>query len=226
MRVIEGPMTPYHLRRLVRSILLETTGDSHPAEELPYTTDAEESIPPAPPFLPPIPKEISPDEAQRRGANLKIWFGDSKIRRADGSPLRMYHGTNAGFTAFKVSPGGMYGPGIYFTDSLDIANNYAQSTGGYGRQESLDDPWQPTPNVMPVYLRIIRPYVIDARKNTSSFIGDIARSHGYDGIVVRAPGRPFMIVVAFSPNQVKSATGNVGDFNWRQDDIALEEDDG
>ena len=222
-------MTPYHLRRLVRSILLETADDSNPAEELPYTEYTETGFPTAPPFLPPVPQAPVPDaesETRRRKSNLMMWFGDSKIRRADGSPLHMYHGTNAGFTTFKVAPGGMYGPGIYFTDSPDIANNYTQSTGGYGRQESLDDPWQPTPNVMPVYLRITRPYVIDARNNTSSFIGELARGHGYDGIVVRAPGRPFMIVAAFSPNQVKSATGNVGDFNWRYDDIALEEDDG
>ncbi len=225
MRVIEGPMTPYRLRRLVRSILLETADDSNPAEELPYTTDTEESIPPAPPFLPPIPKSINSDEAQRRGANLSIWFGDSKIRRADGKPLRMYHGTNASFTSFKVSPGGMFGPGIYFTDNIDVANNYTTSVGDYGRRPGLGDDWEPTPNVIPVYLRVVRPYVIDVTSYNLDAVG-IAKHYGYDGVVVRGPGHPFMIVVVWDPRQIKSAVGNEGDFDWKQDDIALEEDDG
>jgi len=218
-------ITQQQLRRLVRSILLETAGDPNPAEELPYTTGTEESVPPPPPFLPPLPKTTSSDEVQRRGANLKIWFGGSRIRRSDGSPLRMYHGTNAEFTTFKVSPGGMYGPGIYFTDNIDVANNYTTSVGGYGRQETAGDAWVPRPNVIPVYLRVVRPYVIDVNSYNPDAVA-IAKYYGYDGLVVRGPGHPFMIVVVWDPRQIKSAVGNAGDFDWKQDDMTLEEQDG
>lgn len=41
---------------------------------------------------------ISPEE---REANLRNWFGDSKVVDADGKPLVVYHGTNSDFDQFK-----------------------------------------------------------------------------------------------------------------------------
>jgi hypothetical protein len=214
------------IRRLVRQFLLESAPDGASPEELDLTDTRTEAPKPPPPFFTPIPKELNPDEGARRKTNLMIWFGGSKIRQRDGAPLRMFHGTNAAFTSFKVAPGGLFGPGIYFTDDPEVANRYTVDVGGYGRRaDDLMSDWQATPNVIPAYLRVLRPYVIPIEAYPNSNLSNSVKAEGYDGIVVRSPSRPFSIVVVFDPRQVKSALGNVGDFDWRQEDITLEEDD-
>jgi len=184
-------------------------------EELDYSEGlGDDQPPPAPPFLTPLPKDFP----GREKANLSIWFGDSKIRNKSGAPLRMFHGTNADFSAFRVAPGGMYGAGIYFTDDPDMASNYAKNPGAFGK--SIED-LTTTPNVMPVYLRVIRPLVVPGGYPNDS-LSFMARSAGYDGIVIRNPGHPFHVVVVFDPRQVKSASGNVGDYDWRSEDVTTE----
>ena len=224
-------MSPKPLRHLIRAILAESQDDANPPYELPYTYPGEAGDLPPPPGGPPVSRETQPDDLQRRGANLLSWFGDSKIRNADGSPLRMYHGASSGFTTFKAGKTGMFGPGIYFTDEPAFANRYAGLVRGPPRGERSDEP-MPTPNVMPVYLRVVRPYVINPQPDTieedleNSGAMWRAKKLGYDGIIAREPGQPFHQVVVWDPRQIKSAVGNAGDFDWRQEDITLEEGDG
>ena len=199
--------TQSHLRKIIREEAEEVEG-----EELDNAEELGEERPPPPP---PLPKQF----AGKDQSNLQIWFQGSKIRKKDGSPLRVFHGTNAEFTSFRVAPGGLYGPGIYFTDDPEVANNYTNATGAYGkRSEELDL----KPNVIPVYLRVIRPLVISSGGGGSPDLSTVAKGHGYDGIVVKSPGHPFHIIVVFDPRQVKSATGNTGDYDWSSEDITLE----
>lgn len=193
--------------------------DPMTGEELDYaeTMGDEQPIPP-PPHLPPLPRGFP----GREKANLGIWFGDSKIRNKDGTPTRMFHGTNSAFTSFRVAPGGLYGPGIYLTDNPQLAAEYTRGVGGYARRE--DEPgFDPQPNIIPAYLRVIRPYVIPAGRGGNPDLSSMVKSSGYDGIVLRTPTNPFSVVVVFDPRQVKSATGNVGDYDWKSEDMTLEQ---
>lgn len=189
--------------------------DLSQGEELDYAEGlGDDQPPPAPPHLTPLPKDFP----GREKSNLSIWFGDSKIRNKRGAPLRMFHGTNAAFSTFRIAPGGMYGPGIYFTDDPDMANNYAKNPGAFGK--SIED-LTAVPNVIPAYLRVVRPFVVPGGYPNDS-LSFMAKSAGYDGIVIRNPGHPFHVVVVFDPRQVKSATGNLGDYDWRSEDITTE----
>ena len=67
--------------------------------------------------------------AEQREQRLKEWFGDSKIRDANGRPLRVYHGTTHDFSKFNPKAGsreGHYGQVLYFTSNPgDASDNYA-----------------------------------------------------------------------------------------------------
>ena len=219
-------MSPKPLRHLIRAILAESQDDANPPYELPYTSPGEAGDPPAPPGVPPVSRETQPDDLQRRKTNLMSWFGDSKIRHADGSPLRMYHGSNAVFTTFRSGAMGMFGPGIYFTDEPAFANRYAGIVRGDPKTRSD----VMNPNVIPVYLRVVRPYVIDAYPETieeemaAQFAVSRAKKMGYDGVVARDRVHPFHQVIIWDPRQVKSALSNT-DFDWEQEDMTLEDSD-
>lgn len=53
---------------------------------------------------------------------------DSKVAAVDGTPLRVFHGTQASFEDFdptKLDEDALFGPGIYHTESTSIADGYA-----------------------------------------------------------------------------------------------------
>lgn len=123
---------------------------------------------------------------------LKVMLND------DGTPKVFYHSTNENFTVFKKGErAGLSGKGIYFSP-------YQQNL--YGR------------NSMPVYLKIEKPMTKanepdGAREiNSSGFktkiIPDFFEKYPeYDAIIQRDE------VVVKSPNQIKSATDNIGTFD-------------
>jgi hypothetical protein len=210
-------ITEEQLRQIVREEILDKSSgrdDERDDFELDISQElGPESDLPAGPPVTPLPKG-TPD---REKINLKIWFGDSKIRNKDGSPKRMYHGTRAEFTAFRVAEGGRFGPGIYFTDDPKIAGNFAEQPGVYGLRAD-----EGNANIVPVYLRVLKPFVIPDSVNSNSNLMNSIKASGYDGLVVKSPGSPFYIVVVHDPRQVKSSTGNVGDFDWRDSDVTSE----
>ena len=140
---------------------------------------------------------------------------------SQGRPVRLYHGTNDDFTTFEVGHKNSYdhgwlGRGIYLTDSSELADSYANLKGGYEGQV-----------IMPVYAAIKNPYhaTLETKKRVKN--GGIGASElftqrlkdaGYDGVVLTYPDgiREF---VAFEPTQVKSATGNNGNFDRTNPDI-------
>ena len=89
---------------------------------------------------------------------FKQWFGNSAVVDESGAPLVVYHGTppdRAGFEAFDPSQvgserdAGFYGSGFYFSPDEDEASSYAENEDGdFG-------------DVMPVYLSIKNPYILD-----------------------------------------------------------------
>ena len=114
----------------------------------------------------------------------------------DGTPRVVYHGTpNKGFTIFKLSEDGALGKGIYFSESLGYAKGLS-----FGQE-----PYQ-------VYLNIQNPYVVNYPGNY-----DMQKliAQGYDGIYHKGNG----FWVAFYPEQIKSATDNIGTYDKANPDI-------
>jgi hypothetical protein len=156
--------------------------------------------------------------------NFWRWF-DSKVVDSQGRPLTVYHATNNDFDAFDIArASGIAGAGIYTTDKAPADDKYGVS-------------------VMPLYMSVQNP--ADMRGG-DGMISDIAEGvglkritslrsipeikewskalreklivKGYDGAIMTGEnGETYY--VAFSPSQIKSATGNYGRFDPSNPDI-------
>lgn len=149
---------------------------------------------------------------------FKRWFGDwqndpakaSKVVNADGTPKVVYHGTNAEFTVFN-SNNGTY----WFSESSDYAESMAEERGGN--------------ELMRAFLDIKNPYYAKlapgkfSDPNSEARIIREAKNGGYDGVIIEADTTDELLkdtfYVVFSPNQIKSATDNVGTFDRGNPDI-------
>ena len=144
----------------------------------------------------------------------------SEVVNEDGTPKVVYHGTGAEFWTFDRNMiGSTYGAdeeGFFFTDKHDVADwaasDAANVTGGDER-------------IVAAHLRIKNPYVLankdpatyyDARKEG---ILQNARERGTDGIIINGNVENGNLYVVFDPEQIKSATDNVGTFDAGNPDI-------
>ena len=147
---------------------------------------------------------------------------------AEGKPLVMYHGTLADFSEFD-------GKGLYFvTPSAEFSEKFTKSEDG-GFAEGA--------KVMPVYVKASNPFDYENKKHVDivsrraylqphavkevrqgkwqriedrTIIAAIKKS-GFDGIYVNEEGVKNLAV--FDPSQIKSATGNSGQFDPANPDI-------
>lgn len=161
---------------------------------------------------------------------FKRWFGDSKaVNEFTGEPLVLYHGTTASFDEFNpnMNP---FEPGVFLTPDRAFATFFTQAS--YGEMARGG-------NIMPVYARLTNPLVVDFEGMQFPYetgVGDIiarAKKAGHDGVILRdvvegeaiypdgepTPGAGTDQFIVFSPEQVKSATGNRGTFDARNSDI-------
>ena len=147
---------------------------------------------------------------------FKRWFGDSKVVDANGEPLVVYHGTTGDFDSFEVSKQDPRDAGFWFGGPSE-ASSYAAFSRPRGE------------NVMPVFLSIKNPKVYYNRdvKITPELIKQL-KSEGYDGVMRDFANGPDAWRygenaspewAAFYPEQVKSATGNIGTFEPTSPDI-------
>ena len=176
---------------------------------------------------------------QTASRQFKAWFGKSKVVNRAGQPLVVYHGTpNGKFWTFdKNRVGETWGAdetGFFFTSSKVLAEDY---TKPYFKESSAD------PNLFSVYLSIQNPLVIDRAWWQKNFgrsdihrhdaveiwdkeqrtILDAMREGGHDGVIIDPnpmAGEPKMYMVP-EPNQIKSATDNIGTFDSGNNDIRL-----
>lgn len=91
-------------------------------------------------------------KAQARLDELEINLRGSQVVDEAGKPVRVYHGTNAGFDDFddtKIDGLGWYGNGHYFSTDPEYASTYAR-----GKGKLVDDE---TPRVVMAYLNIKKP---------------------------------------------------------------------
>jgi hypothetical protein len=130
---------------------------------------------------------------------FKNWFGDSKVVDENGSPLVVYHGTGANFQEFNTTKEGQFGKGAYFSNQPSYASGFAK----FGKE----------PNVIPVYLSLKNPFVIETVLDIPSV--SKLKKKGFDGIIrkeIGADGIEYIEYVAWSPEQIKS-TANRGTFD-------------
>lgn len=131
----------------------------------------------------------------------------SKVTDPDtGEPMVVYHGTDGDFTTFNLREARQNAdiPGFYF------AKNEAEATE-YGA------------NVVPAFLNLRNP---QENPPPVQMQGDSARraleDGGVDGVMRYEDSlqdTDLVEFIAFRPNQIKSATGNVGTFDPASDSI-------
>lgn len=164
---------------------------------------------------------------------FKRWFGESKVVDENGAPMVVYHGTQADFVEFKKEfIGTNFGAdekGFFFLSDPKQASGYA--TG-----DSVGLTAEEGGNVMPAYVSLRKPLVIDDAflksegmdplgvkedvvsfwDNYQSLIFDWVNERKSDGVILvdnsyRPNGQPNKMVVAFKPTQIKSVN-NRGTF--------------
>lgn len=176
---------------------------------------------------------------QVRSPEFKAWFGDwendpdnaSKVvNERTGEPLVVYHGTNAEFTSFdKMKAGsgndkGLRGKGFYLSPNPMTAANYGKNV--IDEFVSIRNPFNPfdfkTKSDIASYLNIdedIFSFTQDVEfKVYQSYSGTLSsaiKDAGHDGVIYLKRQE----VIAFEPNQIKSATDNTGAFSKENDDI-------
>ena len=181
---------------------------------------------------------------QVRTKAFKDWFGDwqndpenaSKVVDENGEPLVVYHGSAKQFNAFKLGKiGSMSGDksGFYFTNKRKIAKDYySKETGSaLGNLKLLFHIGNEyKSSVYDVFLNSKNPYIIkvsDKEYITREQIIKEAKEQGYDSVlfnnVIDGPTVRQDVRIVFNPNQIKSATDNVGIFSRTNDDIRYRE---
>jgi hypothetical protein len=136
----------------------------------------------------------------RATANFKRWFGDSKVVDKNGEPLVVYHGTDKAFNKVNMKKGSQ---GVFWVTS----DRSAIEKGEVGAAGSGA--------VMELYARIKNP--AGWKEYDQMSLGEL-EGRGYDGVILPDPNGSFVAIV-FDPNQIKSATGNNGDYSLTNADI-------
>ncbi|WP_455106001.1 ADP-ribosyltransferase-containing protein [Prevotella pallens] len=155
----------------------------------------------------------------------------SKVVDENGEPMVVYHGTLAdGLRQFSTDfIGSRYSydeKGFFFISNRKIADDYAVSEFDASRRGEVIDAYVSLGNPLVVNSEWCRKNglgsnvfkdndVIEFWDNYQSLI--VEESEQNDGVIV-TDGETSM-VVAFFPNQIKSATGNNGNFSTTKDDI-------
>lgn len=164
---------------------------------------------------------------------FRRWFGDSKVVDASGAPLVVYHGSpdarfatpGKGDGVFRTKREAAFGsdPGraFFFAADQRVARTYADPRRAFDYQNAEE-------GMVPVFLSLKNPMVIDAGgqhwRGTEAVI-EQARAAGHDGVIIRNSRDTYMgragqknvpvtdVYVAFSPEQIKSATNNRGTYD-------------
>lgn len=172
---------------------------------------------------------------QTNTPEFKRWFGDSKVVDSSGRPLVVYHGTPDGrfleqdgvFKSQKERYGQGSALGVHwFASDQRASRTYMDPKRAFDYQNA-------EPAMVPAYLRMTNPLVIDAggqkwrdaQKHGKT--GDVirqAQDAGHDGIIIRnvrddyqtgvvKGDKPTDTYAVFDSAQIKSATGNKGTFD-------------
>jgi len=168
---------------------------------------------------------------QVRTPEFKAWFGDwendpknaSKVVDENGEPLVVYHGTNATFDEFKLEKPtvGSYGQGFYASNDSEFASNYAKGEGAkmLSLFLSIKNPLQINEDKLPSGYE--KYSGMENNKGLSRDFTNKLISEGYDGVYAKNQYNENELV-AFKPNQIKSATANTGAFSTTDNRIQFQ----
>jgi hypothetical protein len=152
-------------------------------------------------------------------SNFEKWIAGSELVNADGSPIKLYHGTSKDqdFKSFKMPKNG-----IWFTTDPKSASDYSLDNDSQGYKEGPDGKMykaHTASRVIPVYARASKvmhwtdwPDEIKYANNykrAQGILFDRLRWQGYDAINFNNG----VIVIIGSPNQIKSSIGNNGNYD-------------
>ena len=160
---------------------------------------------------------------------FKKWFGKSKVVDENGEPLVVYRGDRPGKEVFtgRENPYNLIQGNVFFSDNAEVAKFYTdQRTNYLISPEQMNE----ADGLYGTYLRLKKPLEVDAKENSWTDIpdpfdkgtiqiddlGEIAQKKGYDGMIIKNvydQGGFGTQYIAFSPEQIKSATGNRGTFD-------------
>jgi hypothetical protein len=148
---------------------------------------------------------------QSASKEFKRWFGDSKVVDESDKPLIVYHGNQEDFSQFDKSKIEVDGA-FFFTSDPHNAGEYA---GYHGDGFQADGG-----NIMPVYLSIKNPYIYTDKEwiENDGIDPDKLAQYGYDGGIIKGQDNADTYFV-LEPLQIKSATGNNGQFSIMDSDI-------
>ena len=159
---------------------------------------------------------------QVRTHAFKDWFGDwendpedaSMAVDENGEPKVFYHNTDSDFTVFDAGKNGSHTDAGWLGDGFYFYGDEHEGDG-YGRKK------------MGVFLNIRDVYIASPEENEelanandrdkSVAFREEIEDEGYDGVYYNGDFRQEAVV--FYPNQIKSATDNVGTFSNENDDI-------
>lgn len=185
---------------------------------------------------------------QTQSPEFKRWFGNSKVVDANGKPLVVYHGTKKKFTVFTPGWAPGWGTGIYLTDNREQARDEfgdGEDSNVLDLYVSMQNPWREEMGYGVLRIKEsdawdkyaqskgVRPpsdpdydpdiddlSVEDAIEESGELVNRVIRERGYDGIIANSSNSiNGLEIVAFYPEQIKSATGNNGDFDPANPDI-------
>lgn len=135
--------------------------------------------------------------------NFWRWFGKSITVDAAGKPIVHYHGTHRNFDTFNTNRA--LGDLIFVSEHINEAACFAGNCKGA--------------NIMPVYVRTVRPYPKGCMAHDEVKVGLRAKKAKYDAIYVHdSMADPYNLAL-FLPNQLKSAVGNNGQFSLASDSV-------
>ncbi len=180
---------------------------------------------------------------------FKNWFKDSKVVDENGEPLVVYHGTNADFNIFDTEKFGAWDNGSKFDiKGVDSAGKLimkpikdegfffsTKKQNAEAHAEGATDMGGGLPRIISAYLRAEKPLIVEIDKfyaetkhydtqdwydhNTAAILNNL-HSGDYDSIIIKNPtNKNDSMYIVFSPNQIKSATDNIGTFDPNNPDI-------
>ena len=190
------------------------------------------------------------DAGNTQSKQFKDWFGDSKVVDESGKPLVVYHGSEKGFNEFKYGDIGFHfgtkeqalrrihnsktqvinSLYLKLENPLRLNFDYGDWTGiGVAiRLSELDTIPKHARYEMNDILKIdSAKNGLSASKRQDKAMRELLQSIGYDGIIYdnkfEGKGKSY---IAFEPTQIKSATGNNGNFDPSNPDIRYQSQKG
>ena len=170
---------------------------------------------------------------------FKQFFKRSGFINSSGQPMTMYHATDADITEFKTSEDGKLGAGIYLSSVPKYVTQFAPEGNVMPLYASAQNPFVLNINgdSVKTLSETRRAYgmgigqqmeaavtlLTDGKKRLKDLTGqqvqNLFKRNGYDGILARDDAGNIIEATVFKPEQVKSATGNVGTYSPKSKDI-------